>query len=337
MAERVVSSYTNFHVDLDNKNSSWTLVYDFINPGAKILDVGCSSGYFDEVLIKQKDCTVDGVEIDDADAELARDICRKVVVGNIEDHDFPWTKLDGHYDYILFIDVLEHLVNPATCLRRVSELLSKNGKIIFSIPNMANAAVRLQLLQGNFDYEKDGLLDATHLHYYTAKTIDHMILSSGLVCEDVKYVSFDVIRDTVDSILGSVGLNNTDKFQKFMTSRDAVVYQYVGMLSRNGDGRRIEIQPTSKAIKPHKYYEDQLATVQEDARKTFVAMENSNKEVEVYRELATKLREANDSLCLSLDTEKQIVSQLKLELEAVRTKDATSRIKRPSDIFKKRA
>lgn len=272
-----MSSYTEFKVDLSNANSSWTIIYDLIRDNSSVLDIGCSSGYFDKILIENKKCVVDGIEIDAEDAERAKKICRSVIVGNIEDSGFPLNSIEEKYDYILFIDVLEHLVNPSTALMRVKSLLKDNGKIIFSIPNMANGSIRLQLLQGNFDYEKEGLLDATHLHYYTGKSIqDYIIKDSGLKLVAVEYTTSDTPRQIIDQCLKMVGLNNTDNFTEFINSEDSLVYQYIGTLQASGKSINIS---KPRGIKPKLYYEDQLKSVQNDARKVFANYGKLNKRI----------------------------------------------------------
>lgn len=273
-----MSSYTGFQVDLKNKNSSWTLVYEKIKNNSKVLDVGCSSGYFDKVLIDQKNCTVDGVELDPDDARLAEKICRRITVGNIEDDDFSWEGLDDDYDHILFIDVLEHLVDPAKTLEKVAGRLSKDGSIVFSIPNMANGSVRLQLLQGNFDYEKDGLLDETHMHYYTEKTVGDMVRKSGLKLTSFDYTSFDVPRSTIDLALERVGLSATTEFYDYLKSKESVIYQFIGVLSLSG--KMIDIKKSAQVIKPRQDYERQIKEVQKEAQSVFANMEIVNRRFE---------------------------------------------------------
>lgn len=269
-----MSSYSNFNVDLTNKNSSWTILYHKINKGSSVLDIGCSSGYFDEVLIRQKECVVDGIELDPADAKRAKKICRKVIEGNVESNDFPWHQIDQKYDYILFIDVLEHLLDPARTLQNVSKLLKKNGSILFSIPNMANGSVRLQLLQGNFDYEKEGLLDETHLHYYTDHTITKMVQASKLKLTDIDFTTFDTPRSTIRAVMKRVGLASTSDFEEYLRSGTALIYQYIGTVKVSGTS--ITLPTRAEAIKPKIDYEIQLADVQDDTRKVFKNLTDAN-------------------------------------------------------------
>jgi SAM-dependent methyltransferase len=110
-------------------------------------------------------------------AELARPYCRNIFVENIEEMD-P-TRL-GRYDAIIFGDVLEHLRNPRAVLEKLSGLLKPGGQILISVPNVANIWVRLNLLFGRFDYSRVGILDETHLRFFTLKTAKQLAVDSGL-------------------------------------------------------------------------------------------------------------------------------------------------------------
>ena len=132
---------------------------------------------------------------------------------------------------------------------------------------MANGSVRLQLLQGNFDYEKEGLLDSTHLHYYTAREIEKVIDSSGLIATKVDYTTFSIDKKTIDRVLEKVGLKNSAAFTEFINVSDSVVYQYVVEISKQGDVVKM-VQPMN-TIKPKIDYESQLEDIQADCRRLF--------------------------------------------------------------------
>lgn len=143
---------------------------------SEVLEVGTATGYLTSELVKLG-CAVTGIEQDAQMAEIARPYCRNMCVENIEEMEF--SRL-GRYDAIVFGDVIEHLRNPRAVLEKLSGLLKPGGKILISIPNVANIWVRLNLLFGRFDYGRVGILDETHLRFFTLKTAKQLVVDSGL-------------------------------------------------------------------------------------------------------------------------------------------------------------
>lgn len=296
-----MSSYSNFHVDLNNTNSSWTKVYELVSNGSTILDIGCSSGYFDKVLIDEKDCIVDGIEIDPEDAARAKDVCRKLLIGSIEDENLDLSQLPtDKYDFIMFIDVLEHLLYPSSALKRVARLLKPNGKILFSIPNMANNSVRMQLLQGDFDYEPSGLLDETHLHYYTDKTIDKMIKDSGMYLQDITSTQNDISSQVIKEVVSRVGLNYTKEFDNYLNSGNAIAYQYIGTIGKTKSLKTVA-DYAQKTLKPVHYNENTLRSVQKDARSLFKRLQAAEATVSERDQTISRLGEEMAIIKLRLD------------------------------------
>jgi SAM-dependent methyltransferase len=138
---------------------------------ARILDVGCAGGYLGKIL-REKGHYVAGIESDAAAAKNARAYYDVFYLADIETFAFPDRQ---EFDYILFADVLEHLRDPAAVLRRFIPALKDSGKIIVSVPNVANWIIRLSLLFGRFDSTDRGILDKTHLHFFTLRTLRKMI------------------------------------------------------------------------------------------------------------------------------------------------------------------
>ena len=134
----------------------------------KILDVGTASGYLGKIL-SEKGHYVAGIEKDAATAEKAKAYYHSFRLADIETFEFPYRR---EFDYILFADVLEHLRDPAAVIRRCIPALKESGKIIISVPNIANFIIRLSLLAGRFDYMDRGILDRTHLRFFTLRSLD---------------------------------------------------------------------------------------------------------------------------------------------------------------------
>lgn len=137
----------------------------------KILDVGTASGYLGKIW-KARGHSVTGVEFDAAAAEKARGFYDAFQIADLESFTFPYRR---EFDYIVFADVLEHLRDPAAVLRRCLPALKESGKIIISVPNVANWIIRISLLFGKFDYMDRGILDRTHLRFFTLRSLTHLM------------------------------------------------------------------------------------------------------------------------------------------------------------------
>lgn len=133
--------------------------------GGEILEVGSSAGYMTKE-ITNKDCKVDIVEVDKVAAQKASKYARNCFIASIEDQTIH-LKIKNKYDYIICADVLEHLIDPEKVLLFLKTKLKNRGQLLISIPNIAFWDMRLGLLKGRFDYQSSGLLDKTHLRFYT--------------------------------------------------------------------------------------------------------------------------------------------------------------------------
>lgn len=155
-----------------------------VRAGERLLEVGCSSGALSERL-KARGCTVVGVEVRPDAGAKARAFCEDVRIGDIETMPLPWSP--ASFDAILLLDVLEHLRDPISSVRRLVPLLKPGGRVLVALPNVAHWQVRFRLLRGHFDYEDSGILDRTHLHLYTIRSARELLAQSGLdvVEEDV--------------------------------------------------------------------------------------------------------------------------------------------------------
>lgn len=143
---------------------------------ARILDVGAADGYLGAILKRQGHSVV-GVENDPEAAARARGCYDVFHVANVENFDFPYR---DEFDYILFADVLEHLREPAAVVKNSLASLKKSGQIILSVPNIANIVMRLSLLAGRFEYADRGIMDRTHLRFFTLSTLRRTVAGCGL-------------------------------------------------------------------------------------------------------------------------------------------------------------
>lgn len=149
---------------------------ELVEPGSRVLDVGCSTGTLARPLV-ERGCIVFGVELDPEAAELARSVCAEVVVGDVETTELPFEH--GAFDVVLCGDIIEHLRDPGTFLGRVRPLLRSDGLLALTTPNIANWAMRLSLLGGRWRYSERGILDRTHVHLFTRKTLVETLERAG--------------------------------------------------------------------------------------------------------------------------------------------------------------
>lgn len=179
----------DFDLDLDTKNSL-KLINDRLRDNALVLEFGPANGRFTKHLKENRHCIVDIVEYNPKSGKMAAQYARFALVGidegNIENYIWAERLSDEKYDFIIFADVLEHLYDPVEVLQRCKDFLKKDGVILLSVPNMANNNIILNLLRDEFEYTPTGLLDDTHIHFFTHKSLNRIAknLSYGITYAD---------------------------------------------------------------------------------------------------------------------------------------------------------
>lgn len=158
----------------------------FIGDGPnRILDAGCGEGRMGAALkAAGKAGEVIGIERCEPIAEIAKRHVDRVICDDLENVEVPFAP--GYFDYIIFGDVLEHLVNPWGVVESLARHLRQGGHIIASVPNVRHWRVVLPLvLRGRWQYGPDGLLDDTHLRFFTRKSIVQLFASNDLVMDRI--------------------------------------------------------------------------------------------------------------------------------------------------------
>lgn len=118
-------------------------------------------------------------------AQVAAPFIRRMICGNIENEAIQQAAaVDAPYDYVIFADVLEHLVDPWQVLRVIGELLAPEGRVFVSLPNVAHWTIRFRLLFGRFDYTDGFLMDRTHLRFFTLASVRQMFANCGYIIEE---------------------------------------------------------------------------------------------------------------------------------------------------------
>ena len=155
-----------------------------------VLDVGCSFGGFGAAVKRERpDAVVWGIEPNPAAAGAAEGRLDRVIRGPFPPNDGDL--LAGRFDCVTFNDVLEHMADPWAALRHTQRLLAPGGAVVASLPNVRHITVLSGLLRGHWTYEESGILDRTHLRFFTRRSACAMFDSAGYDVQRVGFITYD--------------------------------------------------------------------------------------------------------------------------------------------------
>jgi len=149
----------------------------------KVLDVGCGLGMMG-VELKKQGIEIVGIEKNIDAAKEAEKNLSKIIIGDIENIILPFEK--GYFDCLIFGDILEHTIDPWKVLKKCKEYLKKGGYCIASIPNVSHYSIIQNLLKNKWEYEDSGLMDRSHLRYFTLTSIRRLFYELGFTIIDIK-------------------------------------------------------------------------------------------------------------------------------------------------------
>lgn len=216
--------------------TSLSLILQRLRAKSRVLELGPANGRLTRYMSEELQCQVDIVEIDEESgkeaAAFANLACLGPVDGDIDAGRWMERLAGNTYDYIVCADVLEHLRNPGKVLGDCLGFLKKGGSLIASVPNIAHNAVIISLLNGYFDYRNLGLLDNTHIHFFTRQSFRNMAMHQGykVVFETATYA------DAEETELG-VGYHQIDRTvaRALKCRQDGTAYQFVFEIKSNAD------------------------------------------------------------------------------------------------------
>lgn len=169
----------DYQLDMEKDNSSHVKLLKRIQPGTDVLEIGPATGYLTRYMKETLGCRVTAVEMDEAAASLAKKYTERLFVGDVESMNLPHLLEGQRFDVVLCADVLEHLKNPAKLLADVRGCLKENGYLLISIPNGAHGSIALEVMDGRFEYQDAGLLDNTHVRFFSRHAFLRLLESVG--------------------------------------------------------------------------------------------------------------------------------------------------------------
>lgn len=196
----VMGNY-DFSLDLQDKNNTQYLINEQIRDNSVVMEFGPANGRLTRHLSENRHCNVTIVEIDEESGKSAKQFAEESFLGPEEGdiEKFLWTKVDKKFDFIIFADVLEHLHCPDKVLMKCIPLLKEDGRILVSVPNIVHNSILVDMLKDRFNYTKTGLLDNTHVHFFTYESFLQMVKACGLYVENVQPVYSRVGNNEIDN------------------------------------------------------------------------------------------------------------------------------------------
>jgi 2-polyprenyl-3-methyl-5-hydroxy-6-metoxy-1,4-benzoquinol methylase len=210
-------------VDPNAQNHAHSFALAMIGYNKRVLELGCTAGHFTRALARQG-CTVVGVEIDRSAAERACKVADQVIIADLDDPEALSELAAGDFDVVTAGDVLEHLRDPLLVLRSCRRLLKPSGFLVVSVPNVAHADVRLTLLGGAFPYRVSGLLDTTHLRFFTRQSLKELLWAAGFLVVEVHRVIVPIFETELNVDRTQVPAS---LIQTILSDPDAETYQFV--------------------------------------------------------------------------------------------------------------
>lgn len=209
-------------IDLGS-DSTHARVVHLIGSDRHVLELGPATGFMTHVL-RERGCTVVAIEVDPEMANVAGQYCERIIVGDLDELDLDAELGTDRFDVIAAADVLEHLRDPLSVLRRLRKFLKPGGHFVVSLPNIAHGSVRIALLQGHFNYQNVGLLDTTHLRFFTRESIGQLFDEAELAVAQIFHQPRDIEASEVPFNVGDVP---PEVLEELARDPEARTYQFV--------------------------------------------------------------------------------------------------------------
>ncbi|MDO5087353.1 MAG: methyltransferase domain-containing protein [Comamonadaceae bacterium] len=231
-----------------SERTSLSVLSAHLPPGARVLDLGCGSGAVGRYLARRGDGgVIDGLTISADEAALAAPHYRRVEVANLDSAELTALFPPGQYDAIVCADVLEHTRHPERVLHACRALLAPGGRVLLSIPNAGYCGLIAELMAGEFRYRPEGLLDETHLRFFTRQTLMRFLAENGWAACSVETVERALpdseFRVAFDALPPAVA-------RHLLGLPDALTYQFIVVARAAAPGETVAPPPEEAPALP---------------------------------------------------------------------------------------
>ena len=301
-----------------NGGSAAAVLARMVEPGQRVLELGTGPGTVTRIL-HAKGCKVTGVEMDPDTLATCAPFCERTLQANLEDPLWASPLAGETFDTIICADVLEHLRDPRPLLNQLHGFLKPGGSVLMSLPNASHLTVVASLLGGRFPYQKNGLLDNTHLKFYGREDLDALLRECGLLWQHWHTVQVDPAQAELKAYWHLLD----EETQAFLKAKcaDGDVYQHV-----------VRAQPATEAAHLQKLVNERAEMIQAHKAKLLelnhqLAAQDIASQAERHATLvqqqALVAQEKNTQATLAwtesqLQNHKQSIQELQAEIEALK-------------------
>jgi len=243
-----------------NGGSAAAVLARMVQPGQRVLELGTGPGTVTRIL-HSKGCKVTGVEMDPETLATCAPFCKRTLQANLEDPNWAAPLAGESFDAIICADVLEHLRDPRPLLNQLHGFLKPGGSVLMSLPNASHLTIVASLLGGRFPYQKNGLLDHTHLKFYGREDLDVLLRECGLLWQYWHTVQVDPAQAELKTYWHQLD----EATQALLKNKcaDGEVYQHVVLAQPATETAHLNALILEKQrVKPQ--YEDQFLKLKEE-------------------------------------------------------------------------
>lgn len=250
-----------------NPKGSLAKIIDLSKHAQKVLDIGCADGSLGQYL-KEFGCHVTGIDVNTDMIKIAEQYCDEVHVVDLDQSNISDVLSPKSFEVIVCGDVLEHLKDPKKILLQLKSLLTDTGFMIASIPNIAHGAIRLSLLQGKFDYQEFGILDNTHLRFFTRTSVISLFENAGYDAQIVDITQCSIFGGNLVPLIDR-SMFSEKLIKQIEASSDSTVLQFIVKAAPN-----IASLPHSNIDQEIVEYQEQYSEIYSDSSVLKSELEN---------------------------------------------------------------